>query len=114
MTQGILPATRARPHAKGNTLSERLAAMADEVDQGVVRSQFLAEIGDIIELALAAEREYTNKAGEPSIIAQPDFRAAMAGFELCRRVLFGADADEIIDRSEKVRRAFERKGVRAA
>jgi hypothetical protein len=111
MTNSTHNGSRARPHAKD--LPDRLAELAEEADLVSVRSKLVREVGETIKQALEHERTYVDKAGEMQSYAQPEFSAAMKGWELLGRWLL-LDPDELIERSEKVRRAFERGGKKAA
>jgi len=110
MTNSNPTTSRARPHAK--ELPERLADLAQEADLIDVRAKLVREVGDTIQRALEHTRVYPGKDGEAREYAQPEFSAAMKGWELLGRWLL-LDPDELIERSEKVRRAFER-GRKAA
>ena len=115
---GTDPATRARPRTREELeddlleLPDRLAKLADESDLVEVRRRLVWEVGETIRLSLMNVRTYVSKKGEPVEFEAPEFSSAMKGWELLGRWLL-LDPDELIERSEKVRRAFER-GRKAA
>ena len=115
---GTDPATRARARTREEIddffleLPGRLSALSQEADLVTVRQGLVREVGEVIMLALTKKRSYVNKAGDLLEYDEPDFASASRLYETLGRWLL-LDPDELIERSEKVRRAFER-GRKAA
>ena len=109
---GTDPATRARAYARDlDELPDRIEKLADESDLVIVRRGLAREVCITIRAAMTKKRTFY-KDGEAFEYDEPDFSAVMKGYEMLGRWLL-LDPDELIERSEKVRRAFER-GRKAA
>jgi len=105
-------AVRARdPYSEIENLADRFAALADEADKVIVLKTLMFTLGDCCEKALSATQTFF-KEGQPVEYPKPDHNAVARYIETACRYLV-LDPDELIERSEKVRRAFER-GRKAA
>ena len=104
--------TRARdPYSEIEGLADRFAALADEADKVIVLKALMYTLGECCERALNNTRTYV-KDGVATEYDMPDHSAVARYLETACRYLV-LDPDELIERSEKVRRAFER-GRKAA